>query len=119
MTEPQDNLPSINRHAVVVRPTEVFIEWARHTPDEAPEEQLDHIKQEPTIYLVPESDNMDGPKRYLRRSYDRIFQNELDAWCTDLSTWPQNRSYAEFKRWFNVEICSMVMDLDDDVLEWD
>jgi hypothetical protein len=117
MTDSDSNLPTINRHAVIVWRSKVFIEWARVTPDEAPEEQLAHMREEPTVYLIPESESMDGPNRFLKRHYDRIFQNELQGWCTDPPTWPQNRTYAEFRKWFKVEVASMVMDLDDDILE--
>ena len=113
------DLPSINRHAVIVRPTEVFIEWARVTPEEAPESMSEYLRQEGTVYLVPESATEDGPERYLRRHHDRIFQNELFACCIDPSTWPQKRTYAEFKKWFDVEIASMVMDLGADDIERD
>ncbi len=119
MKEPRDDFPTVNRHAVVLRPTDVFIEWARHTPDEAPEALLTHIKKEHTVYLIPESDSVDGPRRFLRRHFDEMFQHELWSWCTDPSTWPQNRTYAEFKKWFDVDVCPIVVDLGDDVLGWD
>jgi len=50
-----------------MKPTEVFIEWARVTPDETPESMLDDLREEGTVYLIPESDATDGPERFLRR----------------------------------------------------
>lgn len=110
---------SINRHAVLVRPSDVFIEWARHTPDEAPEEALAHLRQDGTVYLIPEFESTDGATGFLERHYDEIFRNELYLWCADQSTWPKNQTYAEFERWFHVQIYSLAADLGDGKIKLD
>jgi hypothetical protein len=39
--------------------------------------------------------------------------NELNDWYTDQLKWPENRTYKMFTDWFDIEFCSMVLDLED------
>jgi hypothetical protein len=111
------DLPSLNRHAVVVRPTALFLNWARENPDPLPKLTLDDVRREPTVYLVPEGRNNDDVERFVKQHFSMIFEHELWAWCTEPSLWPENRTYGEFKKWFDVDIHSMVMDLGRDEIE--
>jgi hypothetical protein len=36
---------------------------------------------------------------------------ELAAWCTDETYWPKKRTYQLFKKFFEIEIHSIVVDL--------
>jgi hypothetical protein len=49
----------------------------------------------------------------IKKNYDDLFANELNDWCTDEDTWPQNRNYKLFVDWFDIEIYSMLLDLED------
>jgi len=42
-----------------------------------------------------------------------IFQNELNDWHTAEEDRPQPRIYSMFCEWFDVEIHSMLLDLED------
>lgn len=39
---------------------------------------------------------------------------ELWAWHTDETYWPKKRNLALFREWFDIEIHSEVIDMDDD-----
>jgi len=41
----------------------------------------------------------------------KLFERELEAWCTDPGRWPSNRNYKAFTEWFRVEVSHMVCDL--------
>jgi hypothetical protein len=41
-----------------------------------------------------------------------IFEEQLEAWHTDESAWPVNRSPHVFRDWFDVVLGDMVVDLD-------
>lgn len=111
------DLPSLNRNAIVVRATSTFLAWAKQHPDPQPQLTLDDIRRQPTVYLVPEGENDESIERFVKRHFSMIFEHELGAWCTEPSLWPENRTYAAFKEWFDVEIHSMVMDLGRDEIE--
>ena len=57
-------------------------------------------------------DNNEAVLKWIKRNFDKIFINELNDWYTDEEKWPQNRTYKIFLEWFDIEICSMVLDLE-------
>lgn len=38
----------------------------------------------------------------------------LNDWYIDEEKWPKNRAFKMFSDWFDVEICSMILDVEDD-----
>jgi hypothetical protein len=106
----------INRNAFVVKPKKPYIDWANAVFDEKP---TDFSKVENNIYLIREMDSNEEVAKWIKRNFDQIFQNELNDWCTDKKRWPQKRTYKLFTEWFDVEISSMVLDIEDDPVEKD
>jgi len=111
----------LNRGALIVRPADPYIEWARAVFDDdmAPSED-----GERTVYLVPDDDADRGLDWVLKQVWGEVFERELEGWCTDEARWPKNRTLAMFKRWFQVEYHSVIEDLcgwplQDDELEMD
>ena len=49
--------------------------------------------------------------------YRQIFEIELDSWSTNKDTWPKKRSYALFRKWFEIEFHSEVLDFGIDDIE--
>lgn len=105
----RDNLPTINRNAVFIEPTDVFLEWAREFPDDDLELTLDELRKDNTAYLIPEQKA--EPNAWLKRNFNTIFENEFYGWCTDPSLWPKDRSFTSFKKYFKVRFSSVVVDL--------
>jgi len=110
-----DEVATINRHVLVVEPTEAFLEWAKKYPDEDPSLTLDELIEDSAAYLIPEQKADAGV--WLRRNFRKIFEMELEGWCTDRSVWPSDRSYKAFKKYFRVLFCSAVIDLSKEALE--
>jgi hypothetical protein len=99
--------PTINRHAVILVPTEECLEWVRSCAgDDMP---LADVEREPTVYLIPEGKA--APEAYLRRHFKAIFEEELNSWYTDPDMWPKDRSFKTFKKFFAVQVSTMVFDL--------
>jgi hypothetical protein len=48
-----------------------------------------------------------------------IFEEQLDGWYRVPSSWPVNRDFDMFKRWFEYRFHSMLVDLCEDPLERD
>jgi hypothetical protein len=47
---------------------------------------------------------------------EEIFKEQLAGWYGDESAWPQDRSFDEFRRWFDYQHHSMMIDLCDEPL---
>ena len=101
-------LPTVNRFALILDPTEKFLEWVHSTPDqENPPVTLEGLKGEPHVYLIPDVNNPEG---WLREHCQAIFEHELNGWWTDPTGWPPDRSHKVFKQFFHPIILSMVVD---------
>jgi len=107
----------INRMAILIRPKQPFFDWLNTAAPE-PGGPINHV-EEHTVYLIREMDNNDLARNWVKRHFDKLFVNELNDWITDESTWPENRNYKLFTQWFDVEIHSMVLDLEEGPVEKD
>jgi hypothetical protein len=105
----------IDRNAILVRPKKPFYEWLNSV---YPEDKT-HEKDEHNIYLIREMDHIDEVKKWIQRNFDRLFVNELNDWNTNEDRWPKKRTYKMFSEWFDVEVHSMILDLEDDPVRKD
>ena len=104
------DLPMVNRAALVLEATQVYVDWANNCPGGGPKLVLSEMRDdESTVYLIPEMDF--GPEPWLRKNYLAMFEQELHAWCTDKTYWPKDRSFSAFNKFFKVRFHSMVLDM--------
>ena len=100
----------INRNAITVKQKQPFFNWVNAVfPDDAPMTQSD----ENNIYLLREMDNNQKTRNWIKHNFDKIFSNELNDWCMDETEWPQKRTFKMFSEWFDIEVNSMVLDLEE------
>jgi hypothetical protein len=45
-----------------------------------------------------------------------MFDDQLDGWWRDRTTWPTPRSFDVFTRWFDCQFLSTLLDLTDEPL---
>jgi hypothetical protein len=107
---------TLNRSAIVVKPKQPFLDWLHATDPTSLELTLLHLTREPTIYLIPECDTDEDVAEVLRELCEEIFEEQLAGWYTDISTWPRDRSFDVFCRWFDYQHHSMLIDLCDEPL---
>jgi hypothetical protein len=113
-----DDMPTVNRSAITLEPTEAYKQWARSCPGGDPEGHLaDWGNDERTVYLIPEIDYK--PDAWLRKNYLMMFEYELNGWWTDEAAWPTDRSFKNFKTFFKIHFTSMVLDLGKGAIEHD
>lgn len=95
----------INRIAIILKPLQPFIDWCSNLyPDE-----IDYMKETNT-YLI--SDDFENVEDWLKKKFDKLFMLELENWHSNKKEWPQRRNYKMFKQWFQVEISTMIYDLE-------
>ena len=104
-----DGAPMLNRFAVILRPTQAYLDWTRSCPDPDPATTLANLQEESTAYLIPDASR--GPAQYVKKHFRQLFAAELAAWYQDEDYWPKDLSFEAFCRFFEVQIASCVFDL--------
>lgn len=95
----------INRTALILKPLQPFSDWlTKLYPGEM------HDLSEMTTYLI--SLEIEDEEAWLKIKFDDLFMRELEGWHTNKKDWPQKRTYSMFKQWFQVEVSTMVFDLE-------
>ena len=87
----------LNRSAVIVKPLRPYLEWAKGDDAEGLSELVfENLRREPQ----------------LKEFWPAIFEAMLAGWVTDEALWPKNRTLGMFQKWFEIQMSSMVQDLD-------
>jgi len=108
---------AVNRSAIVIKMKQPYLDWTNSLPD-SDKMTLDQLNRENNIYMIEEYETPAHLEKIVKSIYSDIFEEELNAWHRDMETWPKNRDYKTFQKWFEVEAHSMVFDmLDQDVEE--
>jgi len=102
---------TLNRSAIVVKPRQSFLDWLHGADPTSLELTLRELVREPTVYLIPECDTNGEVAEVLREWCGEIFVEQLAGWYSDTSTWPQDRGFDAFCRWFDYQHHSMLVDL--------
>ncbi len=119
---------AINRSVLVVRPAEPFKRWAAKIEEQTlaqiraslskeeqaylkPDPAQDDLDQDHGAYLIPAQDSLQVDPKVLKAIYANIFERELYSCHTDPKRWPKPRTLALFGQWFEIELCTMVVDL--------
>jgi hypothetical protein len=105
-----EGAPLLNRFAVILRPTQAYLDWTRSCPDPDPATTLENLREESTAYLIPDKGR--GPNEYLKKHFKQLFAAELAAWYQGEDYWPKDLSFDAFYRFFEVQVASCVFDLD-------
>lgn len=87
-----------------------FLDWAAGLNDSG---LVPDPNGEQTVYLIPSYKDDEGAREILATLHPAIFENELYGWHTDEAAWPKGRDFAMFKKWFAIELHSVVEDLCD------
>lgn len=94
----------IDRTVLMLRPLQPFIDWLTNLyPDEI------NNFNDYNSYLINEDIDVEA---WIKKKFDKLFMMELEAWHTNKKEWPQKRNYKMFKQWFQVDISTMVYDLE-------
>lgn len=109
MIEPTLYYDTINRNAIVVKAKKPFYDWVSYVDPEFPIVDND----EGTVYLIKELKTKAKIESWLKKNFDKIFINEMNDYHTDITDWPQKRTFKIFNEWFSVEVSSLIVDMVD------
>ena len=103
----------VNRSAIIVKPKRPFLEWAKKDDAEGLAEGVfETLREEPHVYLLPDYEAPVSQREVLEDYWPALFEAMLEGWVTDESMWPRKRTFEMFNEWFEVQMTSMVVDLD-------
>ena len=107
---------TINRTAIVVMPRQPFLDWLHRADPTSGGLSLEDLRREQTVYLLPECENEEEAREWLKEMCGQIFEEQLDGWYRVPSSWPSRRDLGTFDRWFEWSFHPVVVDLCDDPL---
>ncbi len=96
----------IDRYAISLKPQQPFLDWFNSLN---PDNQMAETN-EASIYLV--DDGIKDLEKWLAKKYDRFFVMELTEYHEIKKEWPQKRSYKMFRQWFQINVSTIVYDLE-------
>ena len=104
----------VNRLAAIIKPKQPLLDWLESQPDWDHDITLEDLRADRYVLLIPGYDTPEQAMRYIERNHKAIFEMELFGWYTDESMWPEKRTLSVFRKWLDVEIHSMVIDMLDE-----
>ena len=112
----------VDRMVAVIKPKEPFLDWVNQhlEPTQGPI-SLDDLQQDCTVLLIPPFEDLIEAEAFIEEIYADIFETELETWELDQSAWPGHRTFESFRKWFDIELHSLVFDIaytDEEESEW-
>ena len=102
----------INRSAIIVKPKQPYLEWAKQDDAEGLAESVfESLRTEPHVYLLPEYEDPTSQQEVLEEFWPTLFEAMLAGWLRDPDCWPQKRTFEMFQEWFEIQMSSVVEDL--------
>ena len=101
---------TIDRLIAIIKPRQPFMDWLESMPGWDLDLTLDDLRKDCLTLLIPEYDDNEKAMRYIERNCKSIFEMRLSGWHNDPGTWP-DRTLSVFRKWFDVEIHSMIYDM--------
>jgi hypothetical protein len=109
--EDEDDSPAglkyVNRSAIALLPKQPFRDWLKIQH----EGELDDMDWHNSVYLIKTTEEESEVKQWLQENFQKLFENELNNWTEDEDEWPENRDYELFTKWFDVQLCGWVYDV--------
>jgi hypothetical protein len=98
----------LNRGFITITPKKPFFDWSNTIDAEMQFTIEDDI--EPTVYLITE--DFFDVEPLIEQHFKKIFKNELTAITEEEELWPTERNIDVFLEWFDIQLGSMVFDLE-------
>jgi hypothetical protein len=101
----------INRTAIVVKPGQRFLDWLHAADPTSAHLTLKDLQDDPDVYLIRQCQSEKEIRRSLAKVCRQIFEEQLDGWYREPSSWPERRDLRAFDLWFEWSAHSIVNDL--------
>jgi hypothetical protein len=106
----------VDRQVVRLLPTAICAEWVKRSYERGigpPYPSLKDLRADAIAYLVPwDEGDKDAVLAFVEDHFEFLFRSELVMHDKDETYWPQ-LTLEIFRRWFEVEVTDMVVDIAD------
>ena len=106
----------VERAVLLVKLKQPYLDWTKSLPDPG-EFTLESLNRENHAYLIPDHDTPQDFEQIMLDLHQEILEIELGSWCTDNTLWPKTRDYQTFRKCFDLEVHSIVLDPYEDAIE--
>ena len=109
-------MSTVNRALAVVKPKQPYLDWTKQIvsePNEPCYENLEEARRDCTAFLIPVVEFDEDIPRLLRHYAEEIFEEQLWSWDQREEQWPKQRDFKTLMEWFDVEVSTVVIDLDE------
>lgn len=111
MNGKEDNaIYTVNRSVLIAKGKEPFLKWIQNLPDPT-DITLKELNRDCSMYLIPNYEYEYQVEELIRENFITVFENELLDWWLDPKEWPDITDYGLFRKWFDVEVHSLIRDL--------
>ena len=124
----EDELALVPRKLVLLIPKQPYVDWVKRLPgisaEDLPPELADMAgdfshytlrqsrREDRLAFLIPSGDGgIEEVEAFIGRYWSHCFAQALAQWQPDGAHWPPNRDFALFRKWFELELGDMVIDL--------
>lgn len=102
----------LNRSVALLVYKQPFLEWLQsNDPNPDTTLTLEALREDNDIFLIPQFDDLRDSVKWIEKRWRALFDSILFDWLTDESLWPEDRTLAMFRQWFDIHIHSLVWDL--------
>lgn len=106
---------TIDRAAFILVPNQPFLDWINAVDPDRNCFTLEATREELNIYLVS-PDQVETSRdvtAWIDKRWSLLFEHALREWFMEEAMWPTNRTLKMFHEWFDVQVHSMVWDMED------
>lgn len=107
---------TLNRTVAVLVPKQPFMDWLNHVDQEDHSLTIEELRNDNEVFLIPQLSDHIKSVKWIESRWSYLFEHMLMGWVSDETIWPQERTLAMFKDWFDIETHTMAWDLSDDPL---
>jgi len=113
---PQQNLSgknkmhTINRSVAIIKPKQPFVDWIYSQSSPEDMISLEDVREDCMAVLMPQYDYDQEAIGYIEKLCTWIFETHLKEEFRKKKNWPIKRDYETFKKWFDVELHSIIFD---------
>ena len=107
-------LPTINRAAAIVIPTQAMLDWINSTPSQLEDSYtLAQLQKDNTsVFLIAEFETEDDLYAWFKKDCKDALTELLMGWCTDPELWPKV-CWETFEKLYDIRIETLVFDMGD------
>ncbi len=101
----------VKRAAVNTKPRQPYIDWANSLDPDGVKIGVDYMPEGCVSWVEDVPEGLLDVPALVEPHYEVIWEEELGAWHRREADWPQWRDFTTFQAWFELELHSLVLDL--------